>query len=110
VPTARAHVADTGTSIAHSPAVIGPTFHRATSGASTNIISSIVASFNPSNIDASSRNPISSPIHTLAQPPRHNPIDAPNHFHYLPRQIEPKSLKTLRLMVEGAAAERLLRL
>jgi hypothetical protein len=33
------------------------------------------------------------PIHTFAQPFPPISIDAPNHIHYLPHQIEPKSLK-----------------
>src|SRR5260370_14803103 len=33
------------------------------------------------------------PIHTFAQTSPQISIDAPNHFHYLPRQIEPGSLE-----------------
>jgi hypothetical protein len=46
----------------------------------------------------------STPIHTFAQTFSAISIDAPNRFHYLPRQIELKSLKALWLRFEGAAA------
>src|ERR1700682_2526815 len=60
VPSACAHVSERGTSIAHSPAVIGPAFHRATSGANTKIISNIVASFNPTTGSGNNANAIAS--------------------------------------------------
>jgi hypothetical protein len=43
------------------------------------------------------------PIHTFAQPFPPISIDAQNRIHYLPHQIEPGSLKTLRLSFERAA-------
>jgi hypothetical protein len=43
-------------------------------------------------------------MHKFAQSSQQNSIDAPNRFHYLPRQIELKSLKTLWLSFEGVAA------
>ena len=43
-------------------------------------------------------------IHTFPQPGRHFLIDAKNRFRYLPLQIEPKSLETLRLTLTSAAA------
>jgi len=46
----------------------------------------------------------STPIHTFAQTFPAISIDAPNRFHYLPRQIELKSLKALWLSFEGVAA------
>jgi hypothetical protein len=44
------------------------------------------------------------PIHTFAQPSQPISIDARKRNEYLPLQIEPKSFKTLRLSLEGAAA------
>src|SRR5882757_7727257 len=43
-------------------------------------------------------------VHTFAQTFPLNSIDAAKHNEYLPLQIEPKSLKTLRLSFESAAA------
>jgi hypothetical protein len=44
------------------------------------------------------------PVHTFAQTSRPISIDAAKHNEYLPSQIEPKSLKTLRLSFKSAAA------
>jgi len=44
------------------------------------------------------------PIHKFAQRSSPISIDARKRQEYLPRQIEPKSLKTLRLSFESAAA------
>jgi hypothetical protein len=43
------------------------------------------------------------PIHNFAQTFPHNSIDAAKHCDYLPRQIEPGSVRTLRLSSKGAA-------
>jgi hypothetical protein len=43
-------------------------------------------------------------MHKFAQGFLQNPIDAANRSAYLPFQIEPKSLETLRLSLEGASA------
>jgi hypothetical protein len=43
-------------------------------------------------------------IHNFPQPGRQILIDAINRFYYLPLQIEPKSLETLRVTLESAAA------
>jgi hypothetical protein len=42
-------------------------------------------------------------IHKFAQIFPHNSIDALQHCDYLPRQIEPGSVRTLRLSSKGAA-------
>jgi len=44
------------------------------------------------------------PVHTFAQASQQNSIDDVTRKEYLPLQIEPKSLKTLRLSFESAAA------
>jgi hypothetical protein len=43
-------------------------------------------------------------MHKFAQAHLPISIDARNRQEYLPRQIEPKSLETLRLSFEGVAA------
>jgi hypothetical protein len=43
------------------------------------------------------------PVHNFAQTFPHNSIDAAKHCDYLPRQIEPGSVRTLRLSSKGAA-------
>jgi hypothetical protein len=44
------------------------------------------------------------PFHRNAQSSDHNLIDGADGKHYLARQIEPGSLRTLRLGLEGAAS------
>jgi hypothetical protein len=63
----------------------------------------IAAQFRPANPTA--RSPaFSSVMHSFPQVTLPISIDAPQFRDYLRVQIEPKSLKTLRLSFEGAAA------